>query len=134
LPARQRAARKVYRAITLAAVPLALVAAVPNEWVQRDPLIGIFTVVWMSVPLLIAPALAILALIGGIKLARDWRYALPAWLYLAAVAIILVDQFMFSGKAGLWALAGFFMVASLLAAAWVGWLNIKGIKGSDPFK
>jgi hypothetical protein len=106
LPARQRAARKVYRAITLAAVPLALVAAVPNEWVQRDPLIGIFTVVWMSVPLLIAPA----------------------------VVIILVDQFMFSGKAGLWALAGFFMVASLLAAAWVGWLNIKGIKGSDPFK
>lgn len=93
---------------------MAVIAAVPNQWVQRDPFIGIFT-------LIIAPALAILAIIGSIKLARDWRYALPAWLYVAAFMIIAVDLFLFSGEADLWASAGGLMLASLLAAAWVGW-------------
>lgn len=114
-------ARRVYRVITLAAVPLALIAVLPTHWVQRDPLIGIVSLIWMAVPLIIAPALAILALIGSIRLAQDWRHALPPWLYVTAIAIILIDQFLFAGEADLWTPAGVLMAASLLAAAWVGW-------------
>ena len=114
-------ARRIYRVITLAALTLGLIALVPTGWVQRDPLIGVFSLIWMAVPLLIVPALAILAFIGSIKLARDWRYALPCWLFVAAIAIIVVDQFLFSGKAGLWTPAGALMAASVLAAAWAGW-------------
>lgn len=118
---RRPGARRAYRIITLAALPLVLIALLPTGWVQRDPLIGIFSLIWMAVPLLIVPALAILALIGSIGLARDWRHALPCWLFVPAIAIICVDQFLFSGKAGLWTPAGVLMAASLLAAAWVGW-------------
>lgn len=118
---RRPGARRAYRIITLAALTLALIALVPNSWVQRDPLIGIFSLIWMAVPLLIVPALAILALIGSIGLAQDWRYALPCWLYVPAIAIICVDQFLFMGEANLWTAAGVLMAASLLAATWVGW-------------
>jgi hypothetical protein len=118
---RRPVARRVYRVITLAALPLALIALLPTSWVQRDPLIGIFSLIWMAVPLVIAPALAIVAFIGSVALARDWRYALPAWLYVAAIIVVLVDQFMFSGEANLWTPAGVLMAASLLAATWAGW-------------
>jgi hypothetical protein len=114
-------ARRIYRVITLAALLLVLIAMVPTDWVQRDPLIGIFSLVWMTVPLLIVPALAILAFIGSIQLARDWRYALPCWLFVAAIAIIVVDLFLLSGQANLWTPAGVLMAASLFAVAWVGW-------------
>jgi hypothetical protein len=123
---RRPVARKIYRVITLAALTLGLIALVPTDWVQRDPLIGVFSLIWMAVPLLIVPALAILAFIGSIQLARDWRHALPCWLYVAAIAIILVDLFLFSGEADLWTPAGVLMAASVLAAAWAGWRPPRG--------
>jgi hypothetical protein len=114
-------ARTIYRVVTLAALPLAVWAVLPIEWMQRDPVYAISSLIGFGIPLVLMPVLAILALIGSVRLARDWRYALPAWLYVAGIGTVVVDLFVFSGEAGLWTPAGVLMAASLLAAAWTGW-------------
>ena len=122
-------AQGIYRALTLAVGALVLLMASNDlglfgDLTQREPLYTIFIVLMFGAAFA-GIGLAILALIGSFLLARNWRLALPAWLYTIAAGLVCVDLFVFAAKANLWLPATMVACASFLAAVWAGWF-LKG--------
>lgn len=61
------------------------------------------------------------AVFGSIKLARDWRVALPMWLFVAASLAMIAYQWSGAKEPALLTATGSLLAASALAAAWSGW-------------
>lgn len=118
---RRQAAQVIYRIVTLSAIPVAVLAAFPNEWINRPGIYSLYVAVVFAIPMVVVPILAILALIGSVALWRDWRFALPAWICLIAIGMGIVDLFVFQGQANLLLSAFHLIGVSLLVAAWAGW-------------
>ena len=130
----ERIARRISRVVTLVAAPLAVLAILDElgligDLLQREPFYTIVVTAEFAIALVGLPLLAVLAAIGSFRLARNWRYALPAWLYALAALLVAADLFVFDGEADMWAPAGALMGASLLAAAWAGWILKPGPGG-----
>lgn len=118
---RRPAAQFIYRIISLAAIPVILLAVMPTDWVSREPLYTLYSVVMFSLVLVGVPCLAVLALIGSITLRRDWHIALPAWIGLLAVGAMAFDQLALEGQSGLTKLCFGLIGISVVVAAWAGW-------------
>jgi len=118
---RRPAAQFIYRIITLAAIPVMLLAVMPTAWVSREPLYTVSAVLMFSLVLVGVPCLAVLAMIGSITLRRDWRIALPAWICLLAVGAMVFDQLALEGQSGFTKLGFGLIGIGVLAAAWAGW-------------
>lgn len=124
---REDAARNSYRIISaVSAVLLLLIAAdefgLLGDMGQQEPwytviVVGLFGVVFAAV------GLAIAAVVASVRLAGSWQLALPAWLYTAAAALVFIDLKLMEGQGDLWIPAAVLAGASLLAAAWVGWIR-----------
>lgn len=124
---REQAARATYRIISAAAGVLLLLGAADHFGLlsgigEREPwytivVVGLFGVAFAAI------GLAVVALVASFRLVADWQLALPAWLYTAAAAVVLVDLKLMEGQGNLWMLASALAGASLLAATWVGWFR-----------
>jgi hypothetical protein len=61
------------------------------------------------------------ALVGSVKLARDWKVALPLWLFVAGSSAMIVYQWSGAEQQSLLTATGGLLAASALAAVWSGW-------------
>lgn len=61
------------------------------------------------------------AVFASVRLAHDWKVALPAWLFVAASVAMVAYQWRGAEEPVLLTATGWLLAASALAAAWTGW-------------
>lgn len=61
------------------------------------------------------------AVAGSVKLRREWKVALPLWLFVAATLAMIAYQWSGAEQQVLLTATGWLLAASALAAVWSGW-------------
>ncbi|MDH4124798.1 MAG: hypothetical protein OEW64_07140 [Gammaproteobacteria bacterium] len=124
---RVHVARFTYRVITVIVAVVALLLGldelgVLNTQGESGPFYTIFVVLTFGL-VFGGIGLAVVALMASFWLARDWRFALPAWLYTTAAVFVCIHMLLFEGSGMLWIPAAAFAVASLLAVIRAAWFT-----------
>ena len=101
------------------------VVAEPLEGNMPESLYTLYAVLTMGVALA-TPVLFVIATVGGLATAADWRFAAPLWLFSAAVGLFLLTTMVFPDlllphEQTVWPVAASLLLVSAAWATVVGY-------------